>query len=255
MTFDVCSKHNVIKRPERTPRSQPARWDTLAAVKQVVDGVWHLNTMPVPNTVNAYLLEDVLVDAGARQSRRAILRQLKGHRVSVHALTHAHPDHQGSSHAVCEELGIPFWVPERDADAAEDPDLIRERQPNHPVARFYLRVFIGPGHPVDRLLKEGDEVAGFEVIDVPGHSAGHVALWRASDRVLVLGDVLSNMDQVTLIPGLHEPKPYLTPDPAENRRSAKKLAQLEPELVLFGHGAPLRDTGKFVDFVEALPGA
>ena len=224
-------------------------------MKQLADGVWHLNTMPVPNTVNAYLLEDVLVDAGARQSRRMILRQLAGRDVNAHALTHAHPDHQGSSHAVCERLGIPFWVPERDADAAEDPDLIRERQPSHPVARFYLRVFIGPGHPVDRLLKEGDQVAGFEVIDVPGHSAGHVALWRSSDRVLVLGDVLSNMDQVTLIPGLHEPKPYLTPDPAENRRSAKKLARLEPELVLFGHGAALRDTGKFVDFVEALPGA
>ena len=61
------------------------------------------------------------------------------------------------------------------------------------------------------------------------------------------------MDQLTLIPGLHEPKPYLTPDPAENRRSARKLAALEPKLVLFGHGAPLRDTKKFVDFVQALP--
>lgn len=223
-------------------------------MKQLADGVWHLNTMPIPNTVNAYLLDDVLVDAGARQSRRMILRQLAGHGVSAHALTHAHPDHQGSSHAVCEELGIPFWVPEPDADAAEDPDLIRERQPNHPVARFYVRIFTGPGHPVDRRLREGDEIAGFEAMDVPGHSAGHVALWRSSDRVLVLGDVLSNMDQLTLIPGPHEPKPYLTPDPAENRRSAKKLAGLEPELVLFGHGAPLRDTRKFVDFIEALPG-
>jgi hydroxyacylglutathione hydrolase len=222
-------------------------------VKQLADGVWHLNTMPVPNTVNAYLLEDVLVDAGTRQSRRAILRQLKGHDVGAHALTHAHPDHQGASHRVCEQLGVPFWVPERDADAAEDPELIRQRQPNHPMARFYIRIFIGPGHPVDRKLHEGDEVAGFKVLDVPGHSAGHVAFWRRSDRVLVLGDVLANMDQLTLIPGLHEPKPYLTPDPAENRRSAKTLVPLEPELVLFGHGAPLRDTKKFVDFIDALP--
>ena len=91
------------------------------------------------------------------------------------------------------------------------------------------------------------------MIDVPGHSAGHVAFWRESDGVLVLGDVLTNMDQLTRIPGLHEPKPYLTPDPAENRRSARKLAALEPKLVLFGHGAPLRDTRKFVDFVDALP--
>jgi glyoxylase-like metal-dependent hydrolase (beta-lactamase superfamily II) len=222
-------------------------------VKQLADGVWHLNTMPVPNTVNAYLLEDVLVDAGARQSRRTILRQLKGHRVEAHALTHAHPDHQGSSHAVCEALGIPFWVPEGDADAAENPDLIRERQPRHPVAQFYVRIFTGPGHPVDRRLREGDEVAGFEVLEVPGHSTGHIAFWRASDRILVIGDVIANMDQLTLIPGLHEPKPYLSPDPAENRRSARRLAALEPGLVLFGHGAPLHDTGKFVDFVGSLP--
>jgi hypothetical protein len=39
----------------------------------------------------------------------------------------------------------------------------------------------------------------------------------------------------------------------ENRRSARKLAALEPRLVLFGHGRALRDTRKFVDFVDALP--
>jgi len=71
-------------------------------VKQLADGVWHLNTMPLPNAVNAYLLEDVLVDAGTRQSRGKILRQLEGHDVSTHALTHAHPDHQGASHEVCQ---------------------------------------------------------------------------------------------------------------------------------------------------------
>ena len=52
------------------------------------------------------------------------------------------------------------------------------------------------------------------------------------------------------MPGLRDPKPYFTPDPAENRRSARRLAELEPKLVLFGHGAPLRDTRKFVDFVR-----
>jgi hydroxyacylglutathione hydrolase len=222
-------------------------------MRQLADGVWHLNALPLPNVVNAYLVEDVLIDAGARQSRRLILRQLRGHTVTAHALTHAHPDHQGSRHAICEELEIPFSVPERDVDAAENPKLIGRRQPGHPVAQFYFRIFTGPGHRVDRRLNEGDEVAGFRVIDVPGHSAGHVAFWRESDGVLILGDVLANLDQLTLIPGLHEPKPYLTPDPAENRRSARKLVPLEPRLVLFGHGAPLRDTGKLIDFIARLP--
>jgi glyoxylase-like metal-dependent hydrolase (beta-lactamase superfamily II) len=222
-------------------------------MKQLADDVWHLNTFFLPNSINAFLLGDVLVDAGTRRSGKGILRDLDGHTVSAHALTHAHPDHQGSSHAVCEGLGIPFWVPERDADAAEKPDLIRQRQPNHPIARFYFKIFAGPGHPVDRKLHGGDEIAGFKIVDAPGHSAGHVVFWRESDGILIIGDVLTNMNQLTLIPGLHEPKPYLTPDPAENRRSAKKLASLEPKLVLFGHGAPLRDTKKFVDFIEALP--
>jgi glyoxylase-like metal-dependent hydrolase (beta-lactamase superfamily II) len=221
-------------------------------MKQLADGVWHLNTFAVPNSINAYLLEDVLVDAGTRRSGGKIMRQLEGHTVTAHALTHAHPDHQGASREVCEKLGVPFWVGERDVAAAEDSSLIGQRQPQHPMAQFFVKVFTGPGHPVDRVLSEGDEVAGFRVIDVPGHSAGHVAFWRESDGVLVLGDVLTNMNVITGIPGLHEPKAYLTPDPDENRRSAKKLALLEPKLALFGHGGPLRDTRRFVDFVNGL---
>jgi hydroxyacylglutathione hydrolase len=64
--------------------------------------------------------------------------------------------------------------------------------------------------------------------------------------------VLANMDQYTGIPGLNEPKPALTPDPAMNRDSARKLAKLEPALVCFGHGKPLRDSKKFTDFVAGL---
>jgi hydroxyacylglutathione hydrolase len=80
-----------------------------------------------------------------------------------------------------------------------------------------------------------------------------VCLFRDSDRVLVAGDVLSGADPITMLPGLREPRPYFSPDPAENRRSAKKLAPLEPRLVLFGHGPPLRDARRFVEFVNALP--
>jgi hydroxyacylglutathione hydrolase len=87
----------------------------------------------------------------------------------------------------------------------------------------------------------------------PGHSAGHVAFWRESDGVLILGDVLNNMDVLTGRPGLRDPKAFLTPDPVENRRPARRLATLEPKLVLFGHGAPVNDTRKFVDFVDSLP--
>jgi glyoxylase-like metal-dependent hydrolase (beta-lactamase superfamily II) len=105
---------------------------------------------------------------------------------------------------------------------------------------------------VARALHEGDEVAGFRVLEVPGHSRGHVAYWRESDRVLIAGDVLNNMNVATGIPGLREPLKIFTPDPARNRESARRLAPLEPRLVVFGHGPPLRDTRKFVDFIAGL---
>ncbi len=222
-------------------------------MRQLADGVWQLSGFP-PNAINVFVIGDVLVDASTRYATRRILRQLDGHPISAHALTHAHPDHQGASHAVCEHLTIPFWVGEADVAAAENPSLIGERQPNHPLAQFFHKTCTGPGHPVDRVLREGDEVAGFTVLDVPGHSAGHVAFWRESDRVLIAGDVVNTADPLLLIPGLREPKDAFTPDPVANRRSAKRLGELEPSLVLVGHGPPYRDTRRFVEFCAGLPG-
>ena len=221
-------------------------------MKQVADGVWQLAGFP-PDLINVYLVEDVLVDAATRQSGRRILRQLKGRDVSAHMLTHAHPDHQGASREVCETLGVPFWVGAEDADAAERPELLRERQPDHPINRFFFRVMAGPGRRVDRQLADGDAVAGFRLLHTPGHAAGHMALWREADRLLIAGDVLANVDTLTGIRGLREPKEFFTPDPALNRASARRLAALAPALVLFGHGPPLRNTVKFVDFVDQLP--
>jgi hydroxyacylglutathione hydrolase len=222
-------------------------------MKELADGVWHVKCLPgLTWAVNAYLAGDVLIDAGARQSTGRILKQLEGHDVTAHALTHAHPDHQGASRDVCERLGIPYWCPEADVPAAEDPQLIRELQPDKFMAVFFWRIFHGPGRKVDKAIKGRDEVGGFRVIDAPGHSAGHVVFWREADRTLIIGDVLTNIDQYTGLPGLHQPRPALTPDPERNRESAKKLAALEPELVCFGHGPPLKDPEKLKRFVDGL---
>jgi hydroxyacylglutathione hydrolase len=221
-------------------------------MKQVADGVWQLPSFP-PHSINTFLLEDVLIDAATRWDGRRILKELRGRRISAHALTHAHPDHQGASHRVCTELSIPFWVGEADADAAEDPKLIGKRQPNHPIAQFFAKTCTGPGHAVDRRLHEGDEVAGFQVLHVPGHSAGHVAFWREADGVLVAGDVFNTANSLTMLPrGIRLPFDFFTPDPARNRQSARRLGELEPKLLLVGHGPPLRDTKQIVEFCAAL---
>jgi len=221
-------------------------------MKELAPGVWLLNGFP-PYAINAYLIGDVLVDAKGKMDKRSILKQLRGRGVKAHALTHAHPDHQGASHAVCTEYGIPFWVPEADVDAAETPTLIRDRQPDTRLNKLMYALFAGPGHKVDRALREGDEVAGFTVLDTPGHSAGHVVFWRESDRVLIGGDVLNSMHPFTMVRGIREPLDVFTPDPPRNRESIKRIAALEPSLAVFGHGPPVRDPRKLTEFAATLP--
>ncbi len=221
-------------------------------MKTLTDDV-HLITGLPPYAINAYLVGDVLVDAMTRWDAGHILKALKGRPVTAHALTHAHPDHQGASHAVCARLGIPFWVPELDVPPAQDARLITQRQPDAPINRLFGRVMAGPGHPVDRVLREGDDVAGFTVLDTPGHSAGHLSLWRDADRTLILGDVLNNQHPLLGFPrGLRQPLDVFTPDPERNRESIRHLGTLEPALVLFGHGPPLRDAAAFAAFCASV---
>jgi glyoxylase-like metal-dependent hydrolase (beta-lactamase superfamily II) len=220
-------------------------------MREVAAGVWQLRGLP-PNAINVYLAGDVLVDAGTRRARRRILRQLRGRTVTAHALTHAHPDHQGASAAVCEALGVPLWVGAGDVAAMETPGGVTGAMPRTLVTRIEERFWVGPPRAVDRPLREGDEVAGFTVLDVPGHSAGHVAYWRESDRTLIAGDVLTTMSVRTGLPGLHEPLPMFTPDPARNRESLRRLAALRPEVTLVGHGPPLRGASRLAAFVEHL---
>jgi len=221
-------------------------------VRELADGVWQLGGLP-PNAFNAYVIGDVLVDSATRHGHRRILRQLRGRSLRAHALTHVHPDHQGSTHRICQTLRIPLWCPEGEVATMEDGDVLG-RMPDALVNRINDRLMTGPPHPVDRPLREGDDVAGFTVLDVPGHSPGQVAYWREPDRTLIAGDVLTNMSFLTGLPGLHQPPRAFTSDPARNRESARRIAALEPALVCFGHGPPLRDPARLSTFVGALPG-
>ena len=221
-------------------------------MRELARDVYLLRGWP-PNAINVYLVGDVLIDAATRQGEKRIMRQISQRAVSAHALTHAHPDHQGASHAICERLGFPLWCGQGDIPAMETPGGVQASQAPGWLNRLQQRYWTGPPHPVARALVEGDEVAGFSVLETPGHSRGHVAYWRATDRVLILGDVLNGMNVMTGIPGLHEPPEVFTPDPARNRESARRLAELRPLLSCFGHGPPLRDPGKLADFIAQLP--
>lgn len=205
----------------------------------VAEGLWQIPLAP-RESVNAYLLGDVLVDAGTKGMGKKLPGRLSGRTVSAHALTHAHPDHVGGSKAVVEALGIPLWVGERDADDAAAGHAARLQDGKRLKG---LRDAMGkfPAVPVARRLREGDEVGGFTVIDAPGHSPGQIAYWRESDRVLVCGDVWFGMDFKTFKPTLRAPFDMVTYDIPQNRRSMQKLADLKPDVVCFGHGPVLRD--------------
>ena len=153
---------------------------------------------------------------------------------------------------MCTELSIPFWVHRDDVEVAEDPTLILKRQPPKSLNRLMYRMFAGPAHKVDRVLEEGDEIAGFKALHTPGHAAGHIALWRESDRVMIAGDIVNTMHPFLMKRGIREPLDTFTPDVPENRRSIKRIAELEPSLLLVGHGPPLRDPQALTDLAARL---
>ncbi|MGN6588431.1 MAG: MBL fold metallo-hydrolase [Solirubrobacterales bacterium] len=222
-------------------------------MKYLAPGVWRLKEFPAP-TINVYLAEDVLIDAGRSWDKRRILDELEGREISLLALTHVHPDHQGSAKAVCEARGVPLACHAADVDAMEGRRPVQEAAADNPVNRLIRSIWEGPPYKVERVLQEGDEVAGFRVVHAPGHARGEVIFFRESDRVAICGDVIRNMSYATGLPGIKEPPGIFTYDPAENRRSIRKLAELEPSLILPGHGPAVTDMGAFERFVSSLPG-
>jgi glyoxylase-like metal-dependent hydrolase (beta-lactamase superfamily II) len=217
-------------------------------MQQIADGLWQLAGWP-QDMINIYLMGDVLVDAGTRWARRRILRQIEGRPLSMLALTHCHPDHQGAAKYLRERLGIPLACPEADVPAMEGRAPM---VPGSRLLRFISRFLAGPACPVDRVLRDGDEVAGFRVVHTPGHTPGHVVYFRESDRVAVAGDVLANIHFITWKPGLRQPPRPFSADAALNRQSIRKLAALRPSVTCFGHGPPLRDPEALEKFAARL---
>jgi glyoxylase-like metal-dependent hydrolase (beta-lactamase superfamily II) len=216
-------------------------------MREVAPGVWQLAGKPT-NSINTYLVGDVLIDAGTVLDKKRILAELEGHEVNAHALTHAHIDHFGSSKAVCEKLGIPMWVGAKDVECVEKGKMVAAI----PGLGEKLIPAGAPAHKVDRALEEGDEVAGFEVLFTPGHSPGHMSYWRDSDKTLICGDVMWGYNPFLMRGAPQQPFPIVSPDPATNRQSARRLALLQPNKVMFGHGPPL-DGDVFVRAVAKLP--
>lgn len=208
----------------------------MGTPRQVAHDLWRLDEPAPRPLVNVYLTGTTLIDAGSKFDKHRILKQVADRDLTLLALTHVHPDHQGAADAVCTRRNIPLACHVDDVDAMEGRRPVQEADRNHPANRLFHVISEGPPRKVDRPFTEGDEIAGFEVIHAPGHARGEVIFWREADRVAICGDVVRNISFLAMRAGLREPPDFFTMDVAENRRSIRKLANLKPKITLPGHG-------------------
>jgi hydroxyacylglutathione hydrolase len=221
-------------------------------LERVADGVWLLRG-DLRGAMSVYFIEDgdgvVQFDAGTKGMRRKVREageQLGGIKRVV--LGHAHADHRGTA----PYLGVPVCchpdeVSEAESDAAIAPYMNLSELPVAWVRWLYptlLRRWDGGAVKVDDTVAEGDEVAGFRVVHFPGHAPGLIGLWRESDRVALVSDVVYLVDSARLKP-LPEgeasvPHPAWAWDHQQAKESVRKLAALEPKVVGAGHEPPLR---------------
>ncbi len=221
--------------------------------EKIADGVWLLRG-DLLGKMNVYFLEDgdgvVQFDAGTRamsKAAKAAGERLGG--VKRIVLGHAHADHRGTAPSIGAPVHChPDEVADAESDAAIAPYMDLSQLPIAPVRWVYptlLRRWDGGAVKVAGTVNEGDEVAGFRVLHFPGHAPGLIGLWRESDRVALVSDVVYLIDSAKLGKPLPEgeasvPHPAWGWDHAEAKRSVRKLAALEPKLVGAGHGKPLR---------------
>jgi glyoxylase-like metal-dependent hydrolase (beta-lactamase superfamily II) len=93
---------------------------------------------------------------------------------------------------------------------------------------------------IAKTLEEGDDVAGFRVVHLPGHAPGMIALWRASDGLALTADCFFTINIQTAFKGaMRQPPGVLTEDPEQARESMRKLARLGPRAAWPGHGDPV----------------
>lgn len=220
--------------------------------EKIAEGVWLLRG-DLRRSMNIYFLKDgdgvVQFDAGTRAMRKAAKAagdRLGGLKRVV--LGHAHADHRGTAPS----MGVPVYChPDEVADAESDASITPYMDLSQlPVAwvrwiyPFLLRRWDGGAVKIAGTVSEGEEVAGFRVIHFPGHAPGLIGLWRESDRLAIVSDVVYFVDSARLKP-LPEgeasvPHPAWAWDHQKAKESVRKLAALEPKVVCAGHAQPLR---------------
>lgn len=227
----------------------------------VAPGVWGMKDI----FVNFYMVQNLenedwfLIDSGLRTSFGKIKKMAthlfgEGAKPAGIILTHGHFDHVGSVYALAEEWDVPVY-----AHTLEVPYLTGQScyPPADPTVGGGIMAnlsFVYPTKPINiwRHLHAlaNDEIIpgmhGWKFIHTPGHSAGHISLFRAEDKVLLAGDafVTTKPESATAtmlqLKKLSGPPKYFTTDWRAAENSVKQLADLQAITAATGHGRPMR---------------
>jgi glyoxylase-like metal-dependent hydrolase (beta-lactamase superfamily II) len=172
-------------------------------------------------------------------------------------LTHGHFDHVSAAGELANTWQVPIY-----AHPLEFPYLTGQREYSTPnvgaggglmslLSPLYPRGPVDLGERLRELPVQGADISlsqlpGWQVVHTPGHTPGHVSLFRAEDRTLIVGDAFCTTKPESFFeaalaqqPELHGPPAYFTSDWEQAGRSVRLLAELDPVTVAPGHGKPL----------------
>lgn len=201
----------------------------------------------------------ILIDAGI-PGQVSSIRSAAAERFGANArpaaiiLTHGHFDHVGSLKQLAEAWDIPIYAHELELPYLDGRSAYPPPDPTVGGGLMALFSSLYPKGPIDvskwlnQLPADGSVpfMPKWRWIHTPGHTPGHVSLWRKEDRTLVAGDAFITTRQESALaaalqfPEIHGPPMYYTPDWESSRASVQKLAALEPAVVVTGYGPAMR---------------
>ena len=203
-----------------------------------------------------------LIDTGVRGAVGPIVRAARqrfgsGARPSAIILTHGHFDHVGAARELAQLWNVPIYVHPLELPYLTGQSSYAPPDPTVGGGVMATLSVLYPRGPVDlrphvRALPADGSVPGmpgWRWVHTPGHTAGHISLFRDFDRVVIAGDAVVTTKQESMAavlrqrPQLHGPPRYYTPDWETARKSVVKIAALEPAVLATGHGVPLRGAG------------